>query len=115
MAERPVFIPSESGPRLVQEVLVPFAWIPGMAPSQKMKNVTALHEVARTMGLAPLLEISSKSEREVGRRLSAFSLKVTAGGINTTLESCYQGSKVFENGGPFIDLFNVSSREAKAD
>jgi hypothetical protein len=115
MAERPVFVPTETGMRLVHEVPVTFKWHPGMAPSQKKKNVIALHESAAAQGLAPLLEISSKSEREVGRRLSAFNLKLDVDGIVTTIECIYQGSKVFEQGGPFTDLYLVDSREAKRD
>ena len=115
MAERPVFVPVESGRRLVQEVPISFVWHPGMAPSQKKKNITAMHEAAAMKGLSPLLEISSKSEREVGQRLSAFSLKLMVNGEETTVESAFQGSKVFESGGPFCDLLSVSSREAKRD
>ncbi len=32
-----------------------------------------------------------------------------------SVECAYQGSKVFENGGPYHDLYSVSSREAKTD
>lgn len=86
-----------------------------MAPSQKKKNIVALHEAAAKRGLGPLLEISSKSEREAGQKLSAFSLKLKVNGKETTVESAFQGSKVFERGGPFCDLFSVNSREAKRD
>lgn len=115
MAERPVFVPIESGRRLVQEIPISFRWNPGMAPSQKKKNIVALHEAAAKRGLGPLLEISSKSEREAGQKLSAFSLKLKVNGKETTVESAFQGSKVFERGGPFCDLFSVNSREAKRD
>lgn len=32
-----------------------------------------------------------------------------------SVECAYQGSKVFENGGPYHELYSVSSREAKTD
>lgn len=115
MAERPIFLPLADGPRLVNEIAISFVWNAGMAPSQKKKNVVALHEAAAKAGFNPLLEISSKSEDEVGRRLSAFHLKMMIDGIEATLESCYQGSKVFERGGPFVDLYRASSRDAKLD
>jgi hypothetical protein len=115
MAERPVFVPVEQGSRLVDEVPIVFEWNPGMAPSQKKKNVEALHRAAEKRGLTPLLEISSKSEREVGRKLSAFSLEIDLGDVRTTIESAYQGSKVFERGGPYVDLFYSTSRDAKKD
>jgi len=115
MAQRPVFVPLETGSRLVDEIQISFDWNPGFAPSQKKKNVAALHETAVRKGLTPLLEISSKSEEEVGQRLSAFNLKIDVGGGKASIESAYQGSKVFENGGPYTDLYLVDSRTAKKD
>ncbi len=116
MAERPVFLPSLKMGRLVDEVNVTFLWHKGMAASQKKKNVTELHAAAALRGIAPLLEVSSKSEERVGQRLSAFALGVELeeGGL-ISLECAFQGSKVFENGGPFNDLFRVESRDAKRD
>jgi hypothetical protein len=115
MTERPVFVPIAVGTQLVQEIPVDFQWNRGMAISQKKKNVAALHAAAASKGLTPLLEVSSKSDHEVGRRLSAFSLKVTLNGIETTVESAFQGSKIFENGGPFSDLYSAPSRDARKD
>jgi hypothetical protein len=115
MAKRPVFLPTEMGAHLVDQVDVEFAWNPGMAPSQKKKNVTALHSAAGKLGLSPLLEVSSKSEWEVGQKLSAFYVKLNVDGQITTLESAYQSSKVFEKGGPFTDLLLVESSDAKRD
>jgi len=115
MAKRPVFMPLNQGPALVDEVPVEFSWNPGMAAVQKKKNVIALHGRAAERGMTPLLEISSKSEREVGRKLSAFHLKMHVDGRETTLECVFQGSKVFEHGGPYTDLYWVDSRDAKRD
>lgn len=115
MAARPVFVPSERGTALVREIQVAFEWNPGMAPSQKKKNIAALHAKAAAVGLTPLLEISSKSEFEIGQKLSAFALKFRIDGRETSVESAFQGSKVFDRGGPFQDLYFVDSREAKRD
>lgn len=115
MATRPVFVPKKEGRLLISEVPVDFKWSPGMAPSQKKKNVAALHVAARARGLNCLLEISSKSEHEVGRRLSAFSLNLNVEDRAISLECAYQGSKVFRQGGPFTDLFTLSPRQAKKD
>lgn len=116
MAHRPIFIPAPQSPRLVSEKSVEFIWNPGMAPVQKKKNVAALHSAAQILGYSPILECSTKSEEVLGQRLSAFNLRVETdlhGSI--TLECAFQGSKVFESGGPFTDLFHVDSREAKKD
>ena len=113
MAFRPVFVPRYSGPSLVEERSFEFPWSPGFSPAQKKRNIIALHQEARRHGLQPILEISSKSDDKVGRRLSAFSLKIEVGSMKYTLESVYQGSKVFEHGGPFNHLFALPPRDAK--
>ena len=115
MAERPVFVPTMTGSMLVHEIPISFLWHPGLAAAQKKKNVDELHHAASVRGLSPLLEISSKSELEVGRRLSAFHLKISVEDRETTVECAFQGSKVFEKDGPFTDLYWVTSREAKRD
>jgi hypothetical protein len=116
MAERPIFLPSRKAHRLVEEVGVPFLWHKGMAPSQKRKNVLELHAAAVRLGYEPLLEVSTKSEEKLGQRLSAFNLKVELeeGGV-ISLECAFQGSKVFEDGGPYTDIFGSESRDAKRD
>ena len=113
MASRPVFIPNYSGALLVQECLLDFPWSSGFAESQKKKNVAALHAAARRNGIERLLEISTKSDEEVGRRLSAFSLKLAIGDCEYPLESVYQGSKVFETCGPNPEIFCYEPRDAK--
>lgn len=116
MAERPVFVPLADGKRIVSEVPVSFRWHPGMAPSQKRKNVDELHKAAESRGLYYLLEISSKSDREIGRKLSAFYQKVRlATGEHIPLECAFQGSKVFADGGPYTDLYFVPPVDAKRD
>ena len=115
MAERPVFIPENSGQKLVVERMIPFVWNPGLAPSQKKKNVIALHESAELRNLKPILEVSSKSEHDHGQKLSAMNLNSIVGGREISLESAFQGSKIFEGGGPYNDIYNLSGREARKD
>lgn len=116
MAQRPLFIPACDGLRLVREVMVDFVWSPGLAPIQKKKNIVAMHEAAAIRGFTPLLEISTKSENKLGQRMSAFNLSM---GLNDgsviPLESAFQGSKVFEDGGPFTDIYRLDSWSAKKD
>ncbi|MFO7912746.1 MAG: hypothetical protein R6V15_11345, partial [Desulfotignum sp.] len=115
MAKRPVFIPLSEAEHLVKEISFEFKWNPGFAPIQKKKNVTALHEAAKAKGLFPLLEVSSKSEELLGQRLSAFSLQIETEIGPISIESAFQGSKVFERGGPYIDIYKKDSRSAKKD
>jgi len=112
MAERPVFIPAPESNALVHEMFLPLTWHSGLAQVQKEKNIAALHEAAAQRGLAPLLEISSKSTSERGRHMSAFHMTVPTkccGRIK--LELAFQGSKVFERGGPFTDLYRKGDSE----
>ncbi len=115
MASRPVFIPIGRAEHLVGEVQIEFKWNPGFAPVQKKKNVSAMHESARERGLSPLLEVSTKSEELLGQRLSAFSLELDTEIGKITIETAFQGSKVFEQGGPYTDIYGKDSRGAKKD
>lgn len=113
MASRPVFLPSYQGKKLVEERSFDFHWASGFAEVQKKKNIHSLHQKAMHNGIQRVLEISSKSEEELGKRLSAFSLKLQVGGEVFPLESVYQGSKVFEKTGPFPEIFSFAPRDAK--
>ncbi len=115
MAKRPIFIPIGKYEHLVEETQIEFKWNPGFAPIQKKKNIEAMHEAAEKKGLFPLLEISTKSKVEIGKRLSAFNLKINTDIGDISIESAFQGSKVFEGGGPFTDIYKMDSRGAKKD
>jgi hypothetical protein len=115
MAERPIFVPSPDTPDFVKEVSFNILWHSGFAPVQK-KNIAALHKAAAEAGYAPLLEISTKSDEKIGQHLSAFHLKLYNEHLGEMpLESAFQGSKIFENGGPYTDLYYASARDAKRD
>ncbi len=114
MAQRPVFVPVTTYP-LVRERLVEFVWHPGFAKAQALRNIRGLHESATELGLAPLLEISSRSPEPLGRNLSALSLTFEHQGCRLSVESAFQGSKVFEQSGPFQDLYKRPGHEARAD
>ncbi|UJF24066.1 hypothetical protein L0B52_06910 [Suttonella sp. R2A3] len=118
MASRPIFIPQASGNLLVSTEYVDFEWSPGMAVSQKQKSILSLHDAAMRLNICTKpLEISSKSKNDLGVNLSAFNLKGTTKKREKafTVESLFQSSKVFEEGGPYRDLLNASSRIAKKD
>src|ERR1035438_4931892 len=107
MAERPIFLPTRTQDQLVREVSVQMTWHSGFAEIQKKRNILALHEAASHLGFTPLLEVSTKSGDKVGQHLSAFHLKVPSPVGNIPLECAFQGSKVFERGGLYTDLFAV--------
>lgn len=117
MARRPIFVPLVDGQRLVLERYVEFHWHSGFAKTQKQKSIRELHEMAlKEYGVANPLEVSSKSEDPLGVALSSFNLKFTTRrGRTLTVEAAFQGSKVFELGGPYTDIFGFSPLDAKRD
>jgi hypothetical protein len=86
-----------------------------MSKNQKIKSIRSLHESAFQEGISQILEVSSKSENILGVELSAFNLMIHTKTKTYSVESAFQGSKVFEQGGPFLDLLDKSSLEAKKD
>jgi len=118
MAERPAFIPSESLEFLVETKFVNFEWFPGFAASQKQKSVVSLHEnIQSSLNIQEILEISSKSLKPEGVDASAFNLMIETKKYNRrfSVECAFQASKVFIGGGPYVDLLETTSREAKKD
>lgn len=116
MAVRPIFIPKEDSVGVIEKP-VEFKWHSGMAASQKKKSIYELHNQAKSLGIKNILEISSKSELDLGVELSAFNLVITTKkyGRKLTVETAFQGSKVFERGGPYRDLYGLDSKSAKKD
>jgi hypothetical protein len=116
MASRPTFIPINDKENLVEIKQVKFTWFPGFARSQKLKSIKSFHEaISKSLNKNKILEISTKSEIEEGRSGSAFNLKLLLKEKSYTLESLFQGSKVFKRGGPYTDLYNIKSIDAKKD
>ena len=62
------------------------------------------------------LEVSTKSEDNLGVQLSAFNLKIRLkNGHEVPLENVFHSSKVFQHGGPFKSLLALPAGEAKRD
>lgn len=96
MAMRFVYLPISEKP-FVSIRPVEFKWEPGMSSTQRKKSRDNLHNVIRQSGTADkILECSTLSYNDVGLSLSAFKLPYFAD-KSKTVESVYQGSKVFRN------------------
>ena len=117
MANRPVFSPKLGpGPCGVSVHHVEFEWFAGMSKNQKQKSVDSLHLATAEINISPVMEVSSKSRDDLGVSLSAFNLMITTkNGKSYSVETAFQSSKVFENGGPYTDLLEGSSLDAKRD
>lgn len=118
MAQRPVFIAHLEGASLVEVCTIDFEWCPGLARSQRQKSVHNLHEAIRLQRPeARLLEVSRYSEIPLGDSLSAFNLTFQSrdGRREISVESTFQAAKVFERGGPYVDLRSADPLVAKRD
>lgn len=116
MANRPVFVMSLDKRYCIREN-VEFEFFSGFSDKQQKKSIQSLHQAyLKKHADKKILEISSKSEVELGIRLSAFNLMIrTPNGKEFSVESAFQASKVFEKGGPYKDLLDVTSKQAKKD
>ena len=126
MAKRPIFLPELRNGTVRQE-LITFDWFPGFSIHQKQKSIRSIHDAAaKQFGWNSdyILEVSTKSHQRLGASLSAFNLTLPRpdwyselapdSPLYLSLESIYQGSKVFsEDRGPFLDLYQHTPRDAK--
>ena len=115
---RPVFMPRVNSDNLVKTDMVRFERHVGFASRQKKKSINDLHQVIRKKyGFNHVLELSSKSGNKLSFPLSPLSLKLTNehDGREYSVENAFYASKVFEHGGPYIDLLNAPPRQAKKD
>jgi hypothetical protein len=116
MANRPFFIPNDNKNELVKTELVEFKWFSGFAKVQKQKSISSFHEnISKQFRYNKILEISTKSKDKLGVKLSAFNLKINFKDKEYFLESLFQGSKVFSNEGPYVDIYKKESIDAKKD
>lgn len=115
MANRPVFIAKNRYPFF--EILdTEFEYFSGFAVSQKQKSIQSLHEsFLKQNPQLKILEVSTKSTDLIGIKLSAFNLMIEYEGKLITVECAFQGSKVFEKGGPYTDIYSMSPWDAKKD
>lgn len=116
MATRPIFVTSEDNKEFFKQIDIDFTFYGGFAVTQKAKSIQSLHENAKEQGYKNILEVSTKSSEKLGWQLSAFNLMVDfEEDKKISLECAFQGSKVFENGLQYKDLYYVESIRAKKD
>lgn len=114
MAKRPVFIAKDSYPFYKIEE-VEFQYYSGFAVSQKQRSIRALHNSFSQINRESILEVSTKSTEAIGVALSAFNLPVKIDEKEIPLECVFQGSKCFDLGGPYTDIYAKTPSEAKKD
>lgn len=114
MTSRPFFQPKSEFP-FYSQMNIAFKYTKGQDKRTAHTNILSMHNaIIENLPSAKILDISTMSNSYLGNSLSAFNLKLYIGDKPTTVESSYQASKVFSNGGPFDDLrFSESSRSKK--
>ena len=99
MAKRPIFISTGDIEHPFESKDITFRWISGMSYYQKCKRRDSLAlEISKLYDIKRWLEISTKSDKEIGVNLSALNLflKTTTG--TDTVENIYQKAKYFYKG-----------------
>lgn len=114
---RCLFIPSRSGEGDVEVVTFEVSAHAGRASDRNEADpgVLELRGKAQAIGITPVLEVSTRSPDPLGQALSAFNLQLTTARGPRPVECVYQAGKVFEHGGPYLDLLDASPRAAKQD
>ncbi len=108
----PVFVPYIMRFPYVKAIDLEFHWYSG----HPQKSINSFHQAAKKNAISSVLEISSESTSLLGVSLCAFNLKFRApNGQTVSVECAFQGSKVFENGGPYHELYSAPPHVANND
>ena len=125
MAKRLLFRPTMKHKGFVSETEIQFDWRSPYTYGKEatQRNIACLHseicDLCQT-DYEDILEVSGASTLDIGRQLSAPNLTALRkradqmhGSKKRSVEALYQGSKVFEKGGPHHELYNYTGLAAK--
>ena len=84
-------------------------WLGGFSDAQRIRNFKAFYQAIEVEFGGNPLEISSCSDVELGKSLSAFNLEYQG----YPLECVFQSSKEYEHGGPYTDLLGAEPKDSK--
>ncbi len=118
MASRICFLSTPENKKVFSELEIEFKYYNGFAISQKQKSIQSMHEgIKRYDPSLNVLEVSTKSPNALGKQLSAFNLRYydPLREKEYPIENIFQSAKVFQQGGPYLDLLDVHPKEAKRD
>lgn len=104
MAQRPYF---KADKEMVLEDEISFEFHNGFAPSQKEKSRHSMHsKLKEKYPDAKILEVSTKSDEEIGKKLSAFNLKLD----ERPFECIFQEAKCFKMKGLIKNTEDIIDR-----
>lgn len=112
MAVRKVYLSMAEFP-YAKEVPVTFPWSNGSKHQNIQAVLDTFHDVYPEV---PVLEVSLASAQPEGVGAAAMKLPLRlADGQELPVGVVYQGSRVFENGGPYTDLWQLSRQKVQKD
>ncbi len=115
MANRPVYCSMDVAP-FYKAIYTEFEFFSGFSIQQKQKSIRSLHDsFSKENANKKVLEVSRKSDNPIGNRLSAFNLKYKYEDKLYPVECLFQGSKKFEGGEVYQDLYYVEPEAEKKD
>lgn len=98
MAKRPIYVSTDSIDNPYIETDIEFNWIPGNTYNQKCKRRDSLiNEIKKYFDINMHLEISTKSNNNLGKNLSALNLKLNNNGLILPVEKFYQDGKIYDS------------------
>ncbi len=117
MATKPVFMVSTENTKHFCIVNTVFEFVGFFSPSKTQQSIESLHNsFLRLNPSKKVLEVSNRSNSPLGHKLSAHKLKLSTKNKNVfALDSIYYASKVFKNGGPYLDLLHQDINTIKKD
>lgn len=99
MAVRPIFISTNDIENPFVKEEISFEWISGMSYKQKcIRRDSLKKEIAKKYDINRWLEVSTKSDKDIGIKLSALNLELIMKTKTMTVEDVYQGSKIIRDG-----------------
>lgn len=99
MANRPIYIATGDINNPFTEDNINFEWVYGYSYINKCKRRDSLKsEIAKIYNIDNWLEVSSISDKDIGKRLSALNLMLTLTSNNKySVEDIYQKSKIYKD------------------
>ena len=113
MATRTICFPI-SGYPYCREQPVTFTWIKG----SKRQNIRAVHDAVHTTDPdVSILEVSSASVQPEGEAVSSLRLLLRLDSVaqDVPISTVFEAAKVFEHGGPFVDLLTCAPSKVHKD
>ena len=97
MANRPIYISTSNINNPFTEDNINFEWIPGYSYVNKCRRRDSLkNSIAQKYDIDKWLEVSTISDKDIGKKLSALNLMITlTNNKSYPVETIYQCSKIY--------------------